>query len=208
MSRNSLDDGIVRVGWMVRESKVGDAETVVFRDAKAFETWLDERVGLQAGIWLKIAKQASGVPSITSDEAVDVGLCFGWISGQRRSLDDTYYLQKYVPRRPLSRWSQVNVDKVAALVATERMRPPGIAEVDAAQADGRWAAAYESQRNATVPPDLAAALEANPHAQRVFTESTKTEQYAAILKLATARTAVVRARQLRRIIDALDGSAP
>jgi uncharacterized protein YdeI (YjbR/CyaY-like superfamily) len=114
-----------------------------FKDAEAFETWLETNHGLQAGVWLKLAKVSSGVPSMTSDEAVDVGLCFGWISGQRKSLDDVYYLQKYVPRRPRSNWSRLNVEKVHALTAAGRMRPSGIAEVEAAKADGRWAAAGE-----------------------------------------------------------------
>jgi uncharacterized protein YdeI (YjbR/CyaY-like superfamily) len=112
-----------------------------FKDAAAFETWLEEHHGLQEGVWLKLAKVSSGVPSMTSDEAVDVGLCFGWISGQRKALDDVYYLQKYVPRRPRSNWSRLNVTKVEALTAAGRMRPEGLAEVEAAKADGRWAAA-------------------------------------------------------------------
>ncbi len=114
---------------------------IAFRDETEFEAWLDAHVDLQEGVWLKIAKKGSGVPSLTSDEAVDVGLCFGWISGQRKSLDEVYYLQKYVPRRQRSRWSQVNVAKVAELIAAGRMRPSGLAEVEAAKADGRWAAA-------------------------------------------------------------------
>jgi uncharacterized protein YdeI (YjbR/CyaY-like superfamily) len=114
---------------------------IPFEDAVAFEAWLEGNHGLQAGVWLKLAKVKSGVPSMTSDEAVDVGLCFGWISGQRKSLDDVYYLQKYVPRRPRSNWSRLNVTKVGALTAAGRMRPSGIAEVEAAKADGRWAAA-------------------------------------------------------------------
>jgi uncharacterized protein YdeI (YjbR/CyaY-like superfamily) len=111
---------------------------IAFGDAAEFEAWLDAHVDLQAGVWLKIAKKASGVRSLTGDEAVDVGLCYGWISGQRRACDDVYYLQKYVPRRPRSRWSQVNVAKVEELVASGRMRPAGLAEVEAAKADGRW----------------------------------------------------------------------
>jgi uncharacterized protein YdeI (YjbR/CyaY-like superfamily) len=174
-----------------------------FEDAAAFETWLEANADLQAGVWLKLAKKGSGVPSMTSDEAVDVGLCFGWISGQRKSLDDVFYLQKYVPRRPRSRWSQVNVDKVEALIAAGRMRPSGLAEVEAAKADGRWAAAYASQRNATVPPDLAAALSRHPEAARAFEALGKTERYAVILKLLTARSATARAAQLRNAIDAL-----
>src|SRR6186997_3374768 len=115
-----------------------EAAVIAFRDAAEFEAWLSEHVALSVGVWLKIAKKGSGVPSLTDDEAVDVGLCYGWISGQRKSHDDIHYLQKYVPRRPRSRWSQVNVAKVEALLAAGRMRPAGLAEVEAAQADGRW----------------------------------------------------------------------
>jgi uncharacterized protein YdeI (YjbR/CyaY-like superfamily) len=85
-----------------------DAEIIAFADAAAFEAWLEAHVAHQPGVWLKLAKAGTGIPSLTSDEAVDVGLCFGWISGQRTSLDDRYYLQKYVPRRARSRWSLVN----------------------------------------------------------------------------------------------------
>lgn len=119
-----------------------DLEVITFADAEAFETWLAANHGRHDGIWIKIAKKGSGVPSITSDEAVDVGLCYGWISSLRRALDETFFLQKYTPRRPNSRWSKVNIAKVAALTAAGRMRPSGQAEVDAAKADGRWDAAY------------------------------------------------------------------
>jgi uncharacterized protein YdeI (YjbR/CyaY-like superfamily) len=93
---------------------------------------------LDRGVWLKIAKQHTGVASVTNDEAVDVGLCWGWISGHRKALDETYFLQRYTPRRPRSNWSAVNVAKVEVLIAADRMQPPGLAEVDAAKADGRW----------------------------------------------------------------------
>ena len=182
---------------------VNDAAVIAFGDAAAFGQWLDAHAGLRAGVWLKIAKRGSGVRSLTSDEAVDVGLCHGWVSGQRKSCDDAYYLQKYVPRRPGSRWSQVNVAKAGELIAAGRMRPAGLAEVDAAKADGRWAAAYPSQRNATVPPDLAAALAASPRAAQAFDSLSKTQQYAVILKLATARTPTGRAAQLRRAMTTL-----
>jgi uncharacterized protein YdeI (YjbR/CyaY-like superfamily) len=109
-----------------------------FPSAAAFETWLEGHLDHVPGVWLKIAKAATGIPSLTSDEAVDVGLCFGWISGKRLGLDETYYLQKYVPRRTRSNWSDLNVRKVAALTAAGRMRPSGQAEVDAAKSDGRW----------------------------------------------------------------------
>jgi uncharacterized protein YdeI (YjbR/CyaY-like superfamily) len=181
-----------------------EADVIAFRDAAQFEAWLEANVDLEVGVWLKLAKKGSGIPSLTADEAVDVGLCYGWISGQRRSYDEVYYLQKYVPRRPGSRWSQVNVAKVAELIDARRMRPSGLAEVEAAKADGRWAAAYESQRNATVPPDLAAALAASPPAARAFDALGRTERYAVILKLATARTATARATQLRKAMTALE----
>jgi uncharacterized protein YdeI (YjbR/CyaY-like superfamily) len=181
-----------------------EAEVIEFRDAGEFEAWLDAHVDQQVGVWLKIAKKGSGVPSLTDDEAVDVGLCYGWISGQRKSYDDVYYLQKYVPRRPRSRWSQVNVAKVEELIAAGRMRPSGLTEVEAAKADGRWAAAYESQRNATVPADLTAALAASPQAAKAFDALNKTQQYAVILKLVTTRTATARSAQLRRAMTELE----
>jgi len=189
---------------MSTKPAVNEAEVIAFRDAAEFETWLDAHVDLPVGVWLKIAKKGSGVPSLTGDEAVDVGLCYGWISGQRKSHDEVYYLQKYVPRRPRSRWSQVNVAKVEELIAAGRMRPSGLAEVEAAKADGRWAAAYQSQRHATVPPDLATALAASPPAAQAFSALTKTQQYAVILNLATARTASARAARLRRAMTALE----
>jgi uncharacterized protein YdeI (YjbR/CyaY-like superfamily) len=124
---------------------VNEPEVIAFRDAAGFEAWLEAHVDLQVGVWLKIAKKGSGVQSLTDDEAVDIGLCYGWISGQRKALDEVYYLQKYVPRRRRSRWSQVNVAKVEKLIAAGRMQPSGLAEVEAAKADGRWAAAYSSR---------------------------------------------------------------
>lgn len=184
-------------------AKDDGAEVIAFRDAAAFDRWLEDHVDEQAGVWLKMAKKGSGIPSMTSDEAVDVGLCHGWISGQRRSLDEDYYLQKYVPRRPRSRWSQVNVAKVEELTAAGRMRPAGLAEVEAAKADGRWDAAYVSQRDATVPPDLETALAANPGAATAFAALGRTERYQVILALETARTDAARARQLERAVRRL-----
>jgi uncharacterized protein YdeI (YjbR/CyaY-like superfamily) len=187
-----------------RKPEPDAAEVIAFRDVADFETWLAENVDLNAGVWLKIAKKGSGVASLTDDEAVDVGLCYGWISGQRKAFDEVYYLQKYVPRRPRSRWSQVNVRKVEELTAAGRMRPPGFAEVDAAKADGRWDAAYASQKEATVPPDLAAALAASPVAATAFESLSKTNQYAVILDVVTARTPRTRAAHIRKAITDLE----
>ncbi|MEU7729306.1 YdeI/OmpD-associated family protein [Streptomyces sp. NPDC040724] len=189
--------------------ELGGVEVVCFADAEAFEGWLAEHHTRHEGVWVKVAKKKSGIPSVTDDELVDVGLCYGWISGQRRALDERYYLQKYVPRRPKSLWSQVNVDKVAALTAAGRMREPGLAEVRRAQADGRWASAYESQKTATVPPDLAAALDAHPGARQAFEALDRTGRYQLILPLLQALTPESRQTRLTRALHLLTtGGAP
>jgi uncharacterized protein YdeI (YjbR/CyaY-like superfamily) len=189
---------------MSGKSEADAAEVIAFRDAAEFEAWLAEHVNHSRGVWLKIAKKGSGLASLTDDEAVDVGLCYGWISGQRKAFDQVYYLQKYVPRRPRSRWSQVNVRKVEELIAAGRMQPPGLAEVEAAKADGRWDAAYESQKEATVPPDLAAALAASPVASLAFDSLSRTAKYAVILDVVTARTEKTRAAHISKAIAALE----
>ena len=183
------------------------AEVVAFRDGAAFEAWLAEHFGWTPGVWLKLAKKGSGVPSLTDDEAVDLGLCYGWISGQRKAYDDIYYLQHYVPRRPRSRWSQVNVRRVEALIAAGRMRPSGLAEVEAAKADGRWDAAYASQRDAIVPRDLADALAADAAAREVFESLSKTDQYTVILDIVTVRTTQARSAHIVKAVTALRGRA-
>ena len=115
-----------------------ELDTIICEDAAAWEAWLSANHRLRPGVWLKIAKQHTGVASMTNDEAVDVGLCWGWISGHRKAFDEIWFLQRYTPRRPKSNWSAVNVAKVEALVAAGRMQPPGLAEVEVAKTDGRW----------------------------------------------------------------------
>ena len=153
-----------------------------------------------AEAWLRIAKRHSGIPTITIAEALDVALCYGWIDGQRKAHDDVSFLQRYSRRRPRSSWSQVNVAKVEALIAAGRMRPAGLAEVAAAEADGRWVAAYEPQRTAAVPPDLAAALAGNARANAAFERLGRSDRYAVILPLLKARTPETRARVLARAV--------
>ena len=188
---------------MATASNLGEAEVIHFPDRAAFERWLDANVGHQPGVWLKIAKKSSGIPSLTDDEAVDVGLCYGWIAGQRTGLDDAFYLQKYVPRRPRSRWSLVNVRKVEALTAAGLMRESGIAEVEAATADGRWDAAYPPQSEAEVPDDLAAALATRPSAAAVFDQLTRSERFVLILDVITARNPDTRAAHVEKVISSL-----
>ncbi|MFD9944652.1 YdeI family protein [Nonomuraea sp. NPDC059023] len=175
-------------------------EVLAFADGPAFESWLTGHHTRQEGVWIKVAKKKSGIATVTEDELVDIGLCYGWVSGLRRSLDERYYLQKYVPRRAKSLWSQVNVDKVAMLAAAGRMREPGLAEVRRAQEDGRWAAAYESQKTAVVPPDLAAALEADPAAKEAFERLDKTGRYLAMLPVLQALTPEARRDRLDKAL--------
>ncbi|MYT70060.1 MULTISPECIES: YdeI/OmpD-associated family protein [unclassified Streptomyces] len=178
-------------------------EVRAFPDAAAFEEWLAGHHTRREGVWVKVAKKASGIASVTDDELVDIGLCWGWISGQRRGLDDRHYLQKYVPRRARSLWSRVNVEKVAALAAAGRMREPGLAEVRRAQEDGRWDRAYASQSAATVPDDLTAALDANPAARTAFDALDRTARYLVLLPLLQATQENRRAR-LERAVRALE----
>jgi uncharacterized protein YdeI (YjbR/CyaY-like superfamily) len=181
-------------------------EVRAFADAAAFEAWLAEHHGRQQGVWVKVARKSSALPSVTSDELVDVGLCFGWISGQRRGLDERHYLQKYLPRRPRSVWSQVNVEKAEALVAAGRMREPGLDEIRRAQQDGRWDAAYASQRTAEPPPELLARLAADPVAERAFAALDRSARYQLVLPLLKARTQATRAAALDRALRALSGA--
>ncbi|MEO7021814.1 MAG: YdeI/OmpD-associated family protein [Ktedonobacteraceae bacterium] len=178
-------------------------EINVFNDAVQFEAWLASHHKLQSGMWLKIAKKGSGIASVTIVEALDVALCYGWIDGQRKSYDETYYLQKFTPRRPKSLWSKVNIAKVEALIADSRMQAPGLAAIISAKEDGRWDAAYESQKNATVPPDLAAALEHNQQAKDCFEALNKTNQYAIILPIITAKTPKNRVARLQKVVTML-----
>jgi uncharacterized protein YdeI (YjbR/CyaY-like superfamily) len=159
-----------------------------FPDAARWESWLDAQHEEQADAWLRIAKRHSGLATIGISEALDVALCFGWIDGQRKGLDDVSFLQRYSRRRPGSPWSKVNVAKAEALIAAGRMRPAGLAQVAAAKADGRWAGAYEPQSTAEVPPDLAAALAASPPAGTAFERLGRSDRYAVILPLLKART--------------------
>lgn len=179
-------------------------DVIVFHDGQQWESWLAEHHELPGGVWLKIAKKASGIASVTPAEALDVALCYGWIDSQRKTYDQTYFLQRYSRRRQKGLWSKVNIDKVEALIAAGRMRAPGLAEVSAAKSDGRWDAAYDSQKNATIPPDLADALERNDQARSVFAALGRTDQYAVILRLMTAKTPRTRAARLDRMIANLE----
>jgi uncharacterized protein YdeI (YjbR/CyaY-like superfamily) len=174
-------------------------------DGRAWEAWLEAHHDGAAEAWLRIAKKGSGQASISIGEALDGALCFGWIDGQRPGLDGVSFLQRYCPRRARSSWSQVNVDKVDRLISAGRMRPSGMAEVEAAKEDGRWAAAYESQRTAETPADLAAALAQDDAARAAYDALGRSERYAVMLPVLKATTREARAREVVRAVTALGG---
>lgn len=183
-----------------------EPQTLFFETTAEWETWLANHYDLQEGVFLKFAKKDSGIPSLTYLPAVEVALCFGWIDGQARRLDDHFYLQKFTPRRPKSIWSQINVGKVEALTAAGRMQPSGLAAVEAAKADGRWQAAYASPTTIVVPADFAAALTKNPAAKEFFDSLNKTDRYAVLWRIETAPKPDTRARRIQKLIAMLSES--
>ena len=182
--------------------KSADTSTL-FKSAKAFETWLKRHHATSPGLWLKIAKRGADEASVTYPEAVEIALCWGWIDSQKKGLDEQYFLQRFTPRRARSVWSKTNVEKVAALIKEGRMQAPGLAQVEAAKADGRWAQAYDGARTSAVPADLIAALDAAPAAKAFFSTINATNRYAVLWRIQTAVKAETRARRITQLVEML-----
>lgn len=178
--------------------------TLTFDSAAHWEAWLGEHFTDTHGIWMKIAKKASGVASVSYQEAVEVALCFGWIDGLKRAHDDTYFVQKFTPRRARSIWSKRNIGIVAELTAAGRMQPSGLAEVERAQADGRWAAAYDSPKDMELPADFLAAVQRNPVALATLSKLSRTNTYSIAWRLATVKTPAGRQRRFDALLDMLE----
>lgn len=176
---------------------------VAFESAEAFEKWLGERHASSAGMWLKIRKKAPGVVALDYAQALDVALCYGWIDGQKRKFDDEYWLQRFTPRTPTSKWSRINRDKAEALIEQGRMRPAGLAEVQRAKADGRWDAAYEGAKTASVPEDLARALAASPAAAEFFATLDSRNRYAVLYRVQDAKKPQTRVRRIEKYVAML-----
>jgi len=174
-----------------------------FATARAWETWLKKQHAVSDGLWLLIARAGVTPGSVSYAEALDVALCYGWIDGQKRSLDDTHWLQRFTPRRARSTWSKVNREKVARLIEQGRMQPAGQREIDRARADGRWDQAYDSPRHAAVPDDLRAALDASPAAAAFFATLDGANRYAVLWRIQTAKMSTTRARRIARLVDML-----
>jgi uncharacterized protein YdeI (YjbR/CyaY-like superfamily) len=181
----------------------------LFASRETWERWLDRNHGKQEGVWLKFAKKASGKRTVTYGEALDVALCYGWIDGQTKGLDDAYYLQRFTPRRARSKWSKINRDKVGALIEQGRMKPAGLAEVERAKADGRWDAAYDSPSRIQPTPELLAALEASPKAKKLFEQLDSQNRYAILYRVQDAKRPETRARRIEQFVEMLSrGETP
>lgn len=175
-----------------------------FASLVEWEAWLEEHHADSTGLWLKVAKAGSGIPSVTYAEALECALCFGWIDGQKAALDDQFWLQRFTPRRARSVWSQVNREKAEALLAAGRMRPAGLRQIERARADGRWDAAYTPQRDGTPPEDLRRELEQRPDALAFFQALDSRNRYAILYRLQTAKKPETRAARLRTFVAMLE----
>ncbi|MDB6078881.1 MAG: hypothetical protein JWO82_2628 [Akkermansiaceae bacterium] len=183
-------------------------EILNFPDAIAWEAWLAGHHRDHGEVWLLIAKKGFEKKGMVIGDALDVALCYGWIDSHRRSHDQTHYLQRYSPRRSKSPWSLLNVKRAEALIEVGRMREAGFAEIAAAQADGRWAAAYGPQSRSEIPADVTAALARHGSAEEAFGRLSKSAQYVHVLPLLKATSAEVRERRLRKLIALLEASRP
>jgi uncharacterized protein YdeI (YjbR/CyaY-like superfamily) len=177
---------------------------VLFASPAELEAWLEREQASSAGVWLKIAKKGSGVTSVSYAEALEVALCFGWIDSQKRAFDEKHFLQRFTPRRPRGRWSRINREKAEELIAAGRMQSAGLAQVEAAKADGRWDAAYEGQRTAEVPADLQRELDARPAAREFFATLDSANRYAIVYRLGEAKKPETRERRLRKFVEMLE----
>ena len=181
-----------------------ELKTLTFPSQAKFRAWLDKNHAKEPGVWLKIAKKSSGIRSVTYAEAVEVALCYGWIDGVMHGVDDNYFEQRFTPRRARSRWSQINRDKAEALIAAGKMEPAGLAEVDRAKADGRWAAAYGSSAPIEVPADLKRELKKRPAARDNLEKLTKSQRHFLLSHIEEAKKPETRARRIAKYVAMLE----
>ncbi|HEX7712344.1 MAG TPA: YdeI/OmpD-associated family protein [Sphingomonadaceae bacterium] len=177
---------------------------LAFSDLAAMERWLEAQPAGSAGLWIKFAKAGSGIASVSKAEAIDAALCHGWIDGQLDAYDDAHWLTRFTPRKARSKWSQKNRTRASELIDAGRMRPAGLAQVEAARADGRWDGAYASASKAQVPPDLQAALDESPQAAAFFATLTGANRYAILYRISAANKPETRARKIAAFIAMLE----
>lgn len=179
-------------------------DIIAFKNGPAWRKWLDQNHGKADGVWLRLYKKASNIPTVTYAEALDEALCYGWIDGQGKAYDQESYLQKFTPRRARSMWSKRNIEHVARLQKAGLMTPAGLLEVERAQADGRWQAAYDAPSTMEVPAYFLEELRKHPKAEQFYNTLNKTNKYSIAWRLQTAKTDVTRARRTEKIIAALE----
>ena len=183
--------------------KARNAEGLEFATCKTWARWLDKNHSQSSGIWMRLAKKASGSQSVSYSEALEVALCYGWIDGQKRSEGEAAWLQWFIPRAKKSGWSKINRKKALALIEAGRMKPAGLKAIERAKADGSWDAAYDSPSTATVPADLQAALDKNPRAKTFFSTLDSQNRYAVLYRIQTVKKAETRNRKIQRFVEML-----
>ncbi|MFL6193682.1 MAG: YdeI/OmpD-associated family protein [Thermoanaerobaculia bacterium] len=181
-----------------------DLPVLLFKRPEDWAAWLDKNHESSSGIWMRLAKKASALESVTYAEALEEALRHGWIDGQKKAYDEESWLQKFTRRGKKSIWSKINREKAEELIRDGRMQPPGLAEVERARADGRWDGAYDSQKSAAVPEDFQAALDGNPRAKAFFATLESYNRYAILFRIQTAKKAETRARNIQRFIEMLE----
>jgi uncharacterized protein YdeI (YjbR/CyaY-like superfamily) len=182
----------------------GDLPVILFEQPKDWADWLDKHHGTAAGLWLRLAKKDSGIQSVSYQEALEVALCYGWIDGQKKSYDESSWLQKFTPRGAKSIWSKINREKAEKLIESGQMKPAGLKAVEAARQDGRWEAAYDSFSSATVPDDFQAELDKNAEAKAFFATLNRQNRYAILFRIQTAKKAETRTKRIRQFIEMLE----
>lgn len=186
------------------KTKSTDLPILPFTSKKNWADWLAKQHDKSTGVWLKLAKKGSEIPSVTYDEALEVALCYAWIDGQKKGFDDKYWLQKFTPRGAKSIWSKINTVKAEKLLKSGEIKPAGLNAIEAAKKDGRWDAAYESQKNISVPDDFRAALDENSKAKAFFATLNSVNRYAILFRIHNAKKAETRTRRIRQFVEMLE----
>jgi uncharacterized protein YdeI (YjbR/CyaY-like superfamily) len=183
---------------------LGDLPILPFERPEDWAAWLNENQAASSGVWLRLAKKASGLPSVSYAEALEVALCYGWIDGKKKSYDESWWLQKFTPRGEKSAWSKINRQKALALIEAGKMTPAGLKAVERARQDGRWDAAYDSPSAATVPNDFQAQLDGHARAKAFFATLDSRNRYAILYRIQNAKKAETRQKRIRQFIDMLE----
>jgi uncharacterized protein YdeI (YjbR/CyaY-like superfamily) len=183
---------------------MAELPVLLFKQKEDWATWLDENHAASSGVWLRLAKKAAGLESVSYAEAVQAALCYGWMDGQAKSYDEASWLQKFTPRGAKSIWSKINRERAEELIRQGQMKPAGLKAVEAAKQDGRWDAAYASPSKAEVPDDFQAELDKSPEAKAFFATLNSQNRYAILFRIQTAKKAATRARRIQQFIGMLE----